>query len=61
MRRLFPGNQQRVFMEYDRNGNPTGYFVTRINHGQYKQDYNDFMIKYNEEFKQKYGVTYSID
>lgn len=32
-RNLFPGNWQRKMMEYDNNGNPTGYWVRSRNYG----------------------------
>lgn len=53
-----PGSWEKIFMEYDRLGNPTGNFVRPINYGQYNIDRCQFMEDLKEEFKTKYGFFY---
>ena len=52
---------QKAFMEFDKNGVPTGNFVRSINYGQYELDLNEFVEKLNNDFQQKYGYHYIID
>ena len=58
--RLSP-DWQTVFMEFDRNGDPTGNFVRDINYGQYQQDLNAFVDKLNADFEARYGHSYILD
>lgn len=48
---ISPFNWQKRFMEFDRNGIPTGYFIRDINIGQFYKDKDDkeqeLRIKYN--------------
>lgn len=48
-----PFNFQKLFMEKDRNGVPTGYFVREINEGQAYID--------KDEFEQKLRIKYNLD
>ena len=52
---------QRIFMEFDENGVPTGNFVRDINYGQYQKDVDAFISELNERFQTKYGHSYYID
>lgn len=52
---------QKMFMEFDRDGIPTGRFVQPINYGQYELDLNDFVEKLNQQFDADYGFHYIID
>ena len=54
-------NWQKQFMEFDRNGVPTGYFIRPINYGQYLLDVDDKVKQLNEEFQHKYGFHYITD
>lgn len=38
-----PWNIQKLLMEMDKRGLPTGYFITALNRGQYQHDKEDFM------------------
>lgn len=58
LKRIIPGNWQRVFMEYDNDGNPTGNFVRDLNYGQYNKDLEQFTDELNKRFIKKYGYTY---
>jgi hypothetical protein len=52
---------QTVFMEFDRNGIPTGKFARPINYGQYEQDLNNFVKELNDRFDEEYGYHYVKD
>ena len=54
-------NWQKQFMEFDRDGVPTGYFIRPINYGQYLLDVDDKVKQLNEEFQHKYGFHYITD
>lgn len=54
-------NWQKQFMEFDRDGIPTGYFIRPINYGQYLLDVDDKVKQLNEEFQNKYGFHYITD
>lgn len=54
-------NWQKQFMEFDKNGVPTGYFIRPINYGQYQLDVNEEIQRLNDEFQQKYGFHYILD
>lgn len=60
-KRWFESNWQKAFMELDRNGIPTGRFVTDINRGQYEVDLDEFVTDLNEKWDKKYGFHYAID
>lgn len=48
-------------MEYDDNGNPTGYWVRRRNYGQFSRDYDEFLTELAKSFKDRYGHFYASD
>lgn len=50
-------NWQKKFMELDRDGLPTGYFIREINEGQFYKDKDDFEAKLRAE----YGLTADED
>lgn len=52
---------QKIFMEFDKDGIPTGNFVRDINYGQYQKDVDEFITNLNKEFQDKYGHSYYID
>lgn len=52
---------QKIFMEFDKDGVPTGNFVRDINYGQYAKDVDEFISNLNDEFEKKYGHFYYID
>lgn len=52
---------QTIYMEFDKDGIPTGKWVRDINYGQYAKDVNEFIDKLNEEFLQKYKFYYILD
>lgn len=52
---------QKTFMEFDKNGLPTGYFIRPINRGQYMLDVDDFVKQLNKDFQDKYGYHYVVD
>lgn len=54
-------NWQKQFMEFDKDGVPTGYFIRPINYGQYLLDVDDKVKQLNEEFQNKYGFHYITD
>lgn len=41
--RILPYNFQKLLMQLDRRGLPTGYFISEINRGQYLQDRDDYI------------------
>lgn len=52
-----PHNWQKRFMEFDRNGIPTGYFVREINIGQFYKDKDEK----EQELRVKYGLSVDSD
>lgn len=52
---------QRMFMEFDEDGIPTGRFVAPINYGQYERDLNDFVEQLNAKYDEQYGYHFTID
>ncbi len=48
-------------MEYDKDGNPTGYWVRKRNYGQFRQDYDQFLSDLTEGFSALYGHYYITD
>ena len=52
---------QTIYMEFDKDGIPTGKWVRDINYGQYAKDVNEFIDKLNEEFLKKYKFYYILD
>lgn len=54
-------NWQTQFMEFDRNGVPTGYFIRPINYGQYLLDVDEEVERINQDFQDKYGFHYITD
>lgn len=58
--RLDP-NWQKIMMEFDRDGIPTGNFVRDINYGQYKLDYEKFIENLNKQWVEQRGYSYEIN
>lgn len=60
-----PGNWQTYLMERytsgPNKGEFTGLFRSAVNRGQFKQDYENFITKLNEEFDNLYGHHYITD
>ena len=54
-------NWQKQFMEFDRNGVPTGYFIRPINYGQYLLDIDAEVERINQDFQNRYGFHYITD
>ena len=54
-------NWQKQFMEFDRNGIPTGYFIRPINYGQYLLDIDAEVERINQDFQNRYGFHYITD
>ena len=54
-------NWQKQFMEFDRNGVPTGYFIRPINYGQYLLDVDAEVERINQDFQNRYGFHYITD
>ena len=54
-------NWQKQFMEFDRNGVPTGYFIRPINYGQYLLDVDAEVQRINQDFQNRYGFHYITD
>jgi len=54
---ISPYNWQKRFMEFDRDGIPTGYFIRDINYGQFYRDKD----RKEEELRVKYGLTADED
>lgn len=52
---------QKIFMEFDKDGIPTGNFVRDINYGQYQKDVDEFINNLNQQFQAKYNHSYYID
>ena len=45
--------EQQLYFEKDKDGKVTGYLVRKLNYGQFKKDYKEFLAKLD----QKYGVV----
>lgn len=54
-------NWQKDFMEFDKNGLPTGYFVRKYNYGQRNKDELAGLQEFNDKFIEKHGFTYAMD
>jgi len=54
---ISPYNYQKRFMEFDKDGIPTGYFIREVNQGQF---YRDKDAK-EQELRSKYGLTVDED
>ena len=54
---ISPYNWQKRFMEFDRDGIPTGYFIRDINYGQFYIDKDNK----EQELRVKYGLTADSD
>ena len=61
IKRYFKTNWQKALMELDRNGIPTGRFVSDINYGQYENDLNNFVSALNADWEHDYGFHYVRD
>lgn len=48
--RMSPVNWQKKFMEFDRDGIPTGYFIRDINYGQFYRDKDNYEQQLRDEF-----------
>lgn len=57
---MSPFNFQRIFMEFDEDGKPTGNFVSQINRGQFEKDKAAFEDGLRDEFADK-GISVRVN